>query len=366
MSKPKVVVAMSGGVDSSVAAALLVEQGYDVIGLFMRVGGHGPEDDGLVDDEAINSRHQGCCSAADSADARRVAGMLGVPFYALNFERDFDRLIDHFADEYIRGRTPNPCVVCNQDLKFGKLLRYADTVEADYIATGHYARIEAHDDDPRLTRPRDRNKDQSYVLFGIDRAVLGRILFPLGDMTKDQVREIARQRGLSNCDKPDSAEICFVPDRDYASVVRQRRPDAVRPGQVVDRDGNVVGTHEGIANFTIGQRRGLGIAMGLPVYVTNLNAETATVTVGDKEDLLARSLRASKINWLVDRPASPFRALAQIRYHHEAAPVEVHCDGDAIVVRFDNPQSAVTPGQAVVLYDNETVLGGGWIEHAGD
>jgi tRNA-specific 2-thiouridylase len=358
VAKEKVVVAMSGGVDSSVAAALLVEQGYDVVGLFMRVGAHGTADD----DNAVESRRQGCCSAADSADARRVAGRLDVPFYALNFERDFDRLIDHFADEYTRGRTPNPCVVCNQDLKFGKVLRYADTVDAQYIATGHYARITAHDNGPRLMRPRDPRKDQSYVLFGVDRAVLRRTLFPLGDLTKDQVRDIARDRGLANCDKPDSAEICFVPDRDYARVVRERRPDAARPGTVRDRDGNVVGTHDGIANFTVGQRRGLGIAMGLPIYVTGLDAETATVTVGDKQDLLAGALRASNVNWLVDPPAGPFRALAQIRYHHQAAPADVHHDGDGIEVRFDEPQSAITPGQAVVLYDNETVLGGGWIE----
>ena len=368
-SKPKVVVAMSGGVDSSVAAALLVEQGYEIVGLFMRVGDPAGSNDA---EYPPDPRHQGCCSAADSADARRVAGRLGVPFYALNFQDDFNRLIDYFADEYVRGRTPNPCVMCNQDLKFGKLLRYADTIGAQYIATGHYARIERPNnnggttDTPRLCRARDAKKDQSYVLFGIDRAVLSRTLFPLGDLIKDEVRNIARERDLPVADKPDSNEICFVPDRDYARVVRQRRPDAFQPGEVRDQTGAIIGEHDGVSHFTIGQRRGLGIAMGLPIYVTELDARTQTVTVGTKEQLLRPALRATHVKWLIDPPDAPFRAHAQIRYHHTAAPATITPDGDAVTVHFDTPQSAITPGQAVVVYDNETVLGGAWIDSAVD
>ncbi len=352
---------MSGGVDSSVAAALLAEQGHEVVGLFMRIGQHTPEDTG---DDA--TRHQGCCSAADSADARRVAGLLGLPFYALNFQTDFDRIIERFVDEYTRGRTPNPCVICNHDLKFGKLLRYADTIGAEYVATGHYARILREEGEFKLARARDRHKDQSYVLFGVEREVLRRTLFPLGDLTKDEVRTLARERGLAVHDKPDSTEICFVPDRDYARVVRERRPDVVRPGEVHDQHGAVVGTHEGVAHFTIGQRRGLRIAMGTPVYVTDLDAKTHTVTIGAKEDLLRRALRATDVNWLVDPPTDSFRAHAQIRYHHAAAPAVIDPDGDSFTVCFDTPQPAITPGQAVVLYNGDTVLGGGWIEQALD
>lgn len=403
--REKVVVAMSGGVDSSVAACLLVEQGYEVLGLFMRHGAtapdhsampqpaacaggktvaragvsEGPSDgaphsafriphspDGAralgVMDRPAGRPHQGCCSANDAADARYVAGLLGIPFYALNFEHDFDELIDYFADEYARGRTPNPCVVCNDRLKFGRVVEYANAVGARYIATGHYARVERQNRRGALFRARDRRKDQSYVLFGLARGVLDRAMFPIGEMEKRDVRALAARYELPNRDKPDSVEICFVPDRDYARVVRERRPDAFVPGEVVDTTGRVLGRHEGIAHYTIGQRRGLGIAAGRPVYVTDLNVTANRVTLGDGEALRSAGLIAERFNYLVDPPAQPFRAAAQIRYQHAAAAATMHpLEGGGARVMFDEPQKAVTPGQAVVLYEGDRVLGGGWI-----
>ena len=361
-SKGKIVIGMSGGVDSSVAACLLKEQGYECIGLFMRVG----VDDGGAG-EGSPGRHQGCCSAADAGDARAVAGRVGIPLYALNFKADFARIIDYFAAEYVSGRTPNPCVVCNRDLKFGKLLNYADAVGAEYVATGHYARIDRSGGTALLRRAVDEHKDQSYVLFPIRREVLPRVLFPLGEFTKPEVRRLAVRFGLRVHDKPDSAEICFVPDRDYARVVREQRPEAFVAGEVRDEQGNVLGRHEGIANFTIGQRRGLGIATGQPVYVTAIDARSQTVTIGPRASLLARRLTATGMNWLVPPPAGANPVYAQIRSQHQAAPARLQVDDESTcTVTFDDPQSAITPGQAVVLYDGDVVLGGGWIDRVGN
>ena len=412
-TREKVVVAMSGGVDSSVAACLLVQQGYEVIGLFMRVGNQGATElvtheatkdcattlgatcstqdpHSAIDNRQSSRAHQGCCSASDASDARFVAGMLGLPFYALNFEKDFDALINHFADEYARGRTPNPCVVCNDKFKFGRLFEYADAVGAKYVATGHYARIDRTSGEPRLLRGVDRKKDQSYVLFGLRRQVLNRILFPIGDITKDEVRRIAAKYNLPNQNKPDSVEICFVPDRNYARVVRERRPDGFAEGDVVDAKGSVIGRHEGIANYTIGQRRGLKIAAGKPIYVTQLDVLNNRVVMGDGDALLADGLTADRVNLLGSPHSSEhrvtlspreragvrafepraqatggtaFRAHVKIRYLHEAVPATVQLlDGGRATVLFDEPQRAVTPGQAVVFYDGDTVLGGAWIE----
>ncbi|MGD2111703.1 MAG: tRNA 2-thiouridine(34) synthase MnmA [Phycisphaerae bacterium] len=416
LKRDKVVVAMSGGVDSSVAAGLLVEQGFEVMGLFMRVGveegedgnidrggssggaeanprglksaaqgsagcgsggaGCAPAGAGCASGSAVPTRaRQGCCSASDAADARFVAGKLGIPFYALNFKDDFDRIIDYFADEYARGRTPNPCVVCNDRLKFGKLVDYADAVGARYIATGHYARVGERDGRKVLMRARDGGKDQSYVLFGLDRAILDRVMFPVGGLEKTEVREIAGRLELPNQDKPDSVEICFAPDRDYARVVRARRPDAFVEGKVVDGAGQVVGEHKGMGHYTIGQRRGLGIAAGKPIYITRLNTEANTITVGDGTELLASSLVADRVSFLVDRAdfgelsraGGSFRAQVKIRYLHRAAAGNVEPQGDGRVrVVFDDPQRAITPGQAVVFYDGDVVVGGGWIERVGD
>ncbi len=359
--RPRVVVAMSGGVDSSVAACLLHEQGCEVTGLFMRTGVH--EAPGAPDDACSPDRHRGCCSAADASDARAVAGRLGIPFFALNFKDEFDQIIDYFADEYRRGRTPNPCVMCNEHLKFGRLADYGAAAGADFVATGHYARIERVDGRCRLRRGVDTSKDQSYVLFGIAREMLPRTLFPIGGMSKSEVREHARRLGLPVSDKPDSVDICFVPDRDYARVVRERRPEAFVPGRIVDTQGQEVGRHEGIPNFTIGQRRGLGIAMGLPVYVTRIDAASGTVAVGPKSDLARCELQASRVHWLIDAPDSPLRGHVQIRYAHKAAAAVITPVGaDSVEVRFDEPQTAVTPGQAAVFYDGDIVLGGGWID----
>lgn len=363
LSREKVVVAMSGGVDSSVAACLLREQGYDVTGLFMRTGVAEPAIAGAAETAACAPRHRGCCSAVDASDARSVAGRLGIPFFALNFKDQFDRIIDYFAEEYQRGRTPNPCILCNEHLKFGRLAEYGRAVGADFIATGHYARIEHREGSYRLMRGVDSGKDQSYVLFGIGRETLARALLPIGAMTKAQVREHAGRFGLPLSDKPDSQDICFVPDRDYTRVVRERRPEAFRPGSIRDHAGQEVGRHDGIPNFTIGQRRGLGVAMGLPVYVTRIDPATGTVIIGTREQLHSLQLVASDVRWLVDPPDSLFRAEVKIRYAHQAAPARVEVlSSQRVRIHFDTSQSAITPGQAAVFYEGDVVLGGGWIE----
>lgn len=367
---------MSGGVDSSVAACLLHEQGYDVVGVFMRLG--------ATDDEPVSAeapatngssglslpihgeQHRGCCSASDAGDARFVAGQLGIPFYALNFEEEFGRLKQYFADEYAAARTPNPCVRCNQWLKFGRLMDYAATVKADLIATGHYARINLESGRPRLFRARDDAKDQSYVLFGVAPETLRRTLFPLGDLTKDDVRAIARRWGLSVHDKPESQDICFAPDRDYARVVRRYRQDAFVPGEIRYVDGRLLGRHEGLGHFTVGQRRGLRVAVGHPIYVADLDAETSTVIVGPQESVLFATATASDVCWLQVPPTEPFRAEARIRYNHVATPATVAMqEGGRVEARFDEPQWAVTPGQAMVFYQRDEVLGGGWIDKGG-
>ncbi len=351
----RVVLAMSGGVDSSVAAYLLRRQGYDVVGLFMRTGAHTEED-------TRADRKKGCCSAIDAGDARRVADRLDIPFYALDFEREFGRIIDYFADEYLAGRTPNPCVVCNSWLKFGQLWAYGRQLDADFIATGHYARLVRAGGETELHRAVDGEKDQSYVLYGIRREVLPRLLFPLGELRKAEVRALAREAGLGVADKPDSVEICFVPDGDHARLIRRQRPEAATAGAFVDTAGNVLGAHGGIERYTVGQRKGLGVALGERRYVLKVLPATNEVVLGDREELLAPGLRASGVNWLTEPPAGERRCLAKIRYRHAPAPAWVAAAGDTAAVRFEEPQSAVTPGQAVVFYDGTRVLGGGWID----
>src|SRR5438132_5085249 len=357
----RVVLAMSGGVDSSVAAYLLKQQGYEVIGLFMRTGIHGTEHD------ATPAHKKGCCSALDAGDARRVADKLNIPFYALDFEADFERIIDYFADEYLSGRTPNPCVVCNNWLKFGKLWSYGKQLNADFIATGHYAQVVSRAGRPELHRGADPDKDQSYVLHGIRRSILPRLLFPIGGYRKEQVREMARKAGLGVHDKPDSVEICFVPAGDHGAFIRRRRPELATAGHFVDTAGHVLAEHAGIENYTIGQRKGLGYAAGSRRYVLKIVPTENTVVLGDRQELLASTLLASGVNWLFDEPSGqPLACQAKIRYRHTAAPAKVVAlpDGGARV-EFTEPQSAITPGQAVVFYDESRVLGGGWIEAAG-
>jgi tRNA-specific 2-thiouridylase len=360
---------MSGGVDSSVAAALLLREGYDVIGVFMRLGT--PSGVEAADEKSSCSttgkNKQGCCSVLDADDARRVAGILGVPFYVLNFQEDFGRVIDYFVDEYNRGRTPNPCVRCNDWLKFGKLAQYAEAVGADYVASGHYARAET---DPitghrRLMRGVDIAKDQSYVLFGMNRRTLDHTLLPIGGYAKSAVRALAEEMKLPVFNKPDSQEICFVPNQDYAGLVRRRSPQTFHEGQFVTADGQAIGTHEGHQHFTIGQRRGLGVALGYPVYVVDIDPSRNQVMLGEKEALLKKSLIAHQLNLLSDALTSgrAVRCAAKIRYNHQPQPATATvCGPDELSVVFDQPQSAITPGQAVVLYDGDEVLGGAWID----
>lgn len=376
---------MSGGVDSSVAAALLVEAGYEVVGCFMRLGSPGESLDELLPAEEacratagkpLKIGHQGCCSINDAADARAVASQLGIPLYVCNFKKDFGRIIDYFVDEYAAGRTPNPCVRCNDWLKFGKLHEYARQLGADAVASGHYARIETMNDGTRrLMRGVDHSKDQSYVLFGAPRAKLAEMMFPIGAMPKSRVREIAQERGLLVFDKPDSQEICFVPENDYASLVDKRRPETAREGVILDADGKVVGTHRGQHRFTIGQRRGLDISLGHRVYVVSKDAAGNTVTVGQAQDLLSESCVAGEANWLTDEPDGWRAVMAKYRYNTPAVRAAVRVlppetgathSGRAgrFEVRFDSPQMSVAPGQALVLYaaeDPDVVMGGGWI-----
>jgi tRNA-specific 2-thiouridylase len=353
----RVVLAMSGGVDSSVAAYLLRRQGYEVIGLFMRTGVHEVED-GPVD------RKKGCCSAVDAGDARRVADRLDIPFYALDFEGEFNRIIDYFADEYLSGRTPNPCVVCNNWLKFGQLWNYGQQLQADFIATGHYAQVLRTDAGVELHRAADPDKDQSYVLYGLRREVLPHLLFPIGGYRKDEVRDLAREAGLGVADKPDSVEICFVPDGDHSTMIRRRRPDLATAGRIVDTSGKLLAVHDGIEQFTVGQRKGLGFAAGQRRYVLKIVPGDNEVVVGSREELLSSALEASGVSWLLDAPpAETLTCQAKIRYRHTAAPARVAVTSEGRAkVEFNEPQSAITPGQAVVFYDGTRVLGGGWIE----
>jgi tRNA-specific 2-thiouridylase len=372
---------MSGGVDSSAAAVLLKRQGHDVIGLFMRSGAteeavcataapslpiistSGGSGESMTAGRRP-AHKQGCCSASDAADARRVADLLDIPFYALNFQDAFGRIKDYFADEYLSGRTPNPCVMCNNWLKFGKLWEFAQQVDADAIATGHYAQLRDLDSEnrPALVRGADGSKDQSYVLFGISRELLDRVIFPVGGFEKPAIRELAREAGLRVADKADSQEICFIPDNDYAGFIRRYRGlDDDLSGEFVDTAGTVLGRHEGCHHFTIGQRRGLGVAFGSPRFVVAIEPATRRVVLGTHEELAQQELEADRPNWLVPRVPASFRCQAQIRYRHEAAEAEVFVDDERIRVRFAEPQYGVTPGQAVVLYDGDRVLGGGWI-----
>jgi tRNA-uridine 2-sulfurtransferase len=366
----RIVLAMSGGVDSSAAAVLLKRQGYDIVGLFMRSGatedyachtGTGP---GLPIVTA-QAHKQGCCSASDAADARRVADAFDIPFHALNFQDAFGRIKDYFADEYLAGRTPNPCVMCNNWLKFGKLWEFAQSVGADAIATGHYARLLTDDHGRRrLVRGHDLTKDQSYVLFGIARELLDRIVFPVGQFTKPEIRELAAEAGLRVATKPDSQEICFVLDNDYAGFLERYRGVTDTAGEFVDTHGNVLGRHPGYERFTIGQRRGLGITFGEPRFVVRIDAVTRQVVLGTKDDLACGGLIADRLNWHEDMPES-FRCRAQIRYQHQAAVATVTIQDDTLTVQFDDAQFGVAPGQAVVLYDDDDrVIGGGWIRQA--
>jgi tRNA-uridine 2-sulfurtransferase len=369
----RVVLAMSGGVDSSVAAHLLVEQGHDVIGVFMRHGEQSPVSVGGHAESTPNTdctrldHKQGCCTASDAEDARRVADKLRIPFYALNLQTEFAQIIDYFVAEYTAGRTPNPCVQCNNWIKFGKLFDYADSVGAEFVATGHYARLERRADGSTvLLRGVDAAKDQSYVLFGIRAELLPRMMLPVGHFEKPAIREIAADLGLRVADKKDSQEICFVTRGRYDEFVR-RRGHASTAGELVATDGTVIGEHDGIESFTVGQRKKLGVALGERKFVVRIEPEERRVVIGDRAELDRRELTARNCNWL-DSPGENVtsRCFAQIRYNAPAQPATMtRLQEHRLHVAFDDAQFAVTPGQAVVCYDadeNERVLGGGWIE----
>jgi tRNA-specific 2-thiouridylase len=351
----RVVVAMSGGVDSSVAAALLAEQGVDVVGLSMQLYEH---HDGHA--------YGGCCTLQDLNDARRVASRLGVPHYILNLEERFhDTVVRDFVAEYAGGRTPLPCAHCNTDLKFSSLLERAGAFGARQVASGHYARLERSETGRwRLLRGLDASKDQSYFLFGLTQAQLAGALFPVGGLSKLQVREHASRLGLEVAGKPDSQEICFVPAGGYASFVDRHLPEHNRTGAIRTTSGEVVGRHGGVHHFTIGQRKGLGLSTGTPLYVVHIDAETRDVTVGPRDALERVALVARQVNWIaIDPPSGWVAVSAQIRYRHAAAPARVRAlEGGLTEVQFDAPQAAITPGQAVVFYDGEAVVGGGWIQ----
>jgi tRNA-specific 2-thiouridylase len=371
-ARPLVAVGMSGGVDSSTVAALLLEQGYRVVGLTMQLWDQRRNGGGLnVLPEKMEGR---CCSGADVYDARRVAERLGLPFYVLNFQSNFEQsVIQPFVAEYLAGRTPIPCTLCNNHVKFDDLMRTARQIGADMLATGHYARVRLDEMSGRhlLLRAADETKDQTYFLFGLTQEQLARTLFPLGELRKPQVREIAARRELPVADKPESQEICFVPDGDYAGFIEryagQSCEQAVeRGGEIVDHDGRVLARHEGIENFTVGQRKGLGFATGTPMYVLSLDADSRQVRVGHERELYSPACTVRDVNWIARAGlGGEMRAEVKIRHQHQAAPATLRAmDVHRVRVEFDQPQRAITPGQAAVFYDGDVVVGGGWIEAA--
>uniref|UniRef100_A0A831UBN3 tRNA-specific 2-thiouridylase MnmA n=1 Tax=Geobacter metallireducens TaxID=28232 RepID=A0A831UBN3_GEOME len=360
-NRKRIVVAMSGGVDSSVTAALLKEEGHEVIGISMQVWDYSKFT------ARGGEKFDTCCSLDDIHDARRVAEQIGIPFYVVNFEEEFQRLvIDDFVDEYFRGRTPNPCVRCNQRVKFQLLLQKARELGADFLATGHYARIERGGDGLfHLLRGDDPGKDQSYFLFTLTQEQLARVIFPLGGMTKPEVRQQAARFGLRVAEKGESQEICFVPDNDYVRFLEEERGKGRLAGEIVDRAGNVLGRHGGTYRYTVGQRRGLGIAHPHPLYVVGVDAERRQVIVGPKEELSALGLAAADVTWVIPPAAETVEAACKIRYRHHPVPCTVTVlPGSRAEVRFREPERSVTPGQAVVFYHGDEVLGGGWIDAA--
>jgi tRNA-specific 2-thiouridylase len=362
-AKKKVVVGMSGGVDSSVTACLLAEQGYDVIGITMKTWDYDMA--GLA---KSSKKETGCCSLESINDARSVAVANGFLHYTVDFRGEFgDAVIDYFKDEYLHGRTPNPCVMCNTKVKWDSLLRRAEMLGADYIATGHYAKVRFENGRYKLAKGLDANKDQSYVLWGISQEALAKTLFPLADLTKPQVRDLARKFGLKVADKGESYEICFIPDNDYERFLKETVPNLeteVAGGKIIDNAGDVIGEHRGFPFYTIGQRKGLGLTTPEPVFVTEIDYKTNTIKVGADAELLHTMLVATQVNFIaIEKLTEPIRCTAKIRYKDTPALCTISPSTDgSVTLRFDEPKRAITPGQAVVFYDGNDVLGGGFIQ----
>lgn len=356
MIKKRVIVGMSGGVDSSVAAALLLKQGYEVVGVTMCFN--------LVD---YSRKRPACCSTQGLDDARRVAHQLGIKHYVLNMHKSLEeRVIKYFCDEYLSGRTPNPCVVCNQYLKFGELLDKTKAFDAKFLATGHYARIAKLDPGFLLKKAKDPKKDQTYFLYRLSQSQLKHIIFPLGDYTKDQVRILAKNLGLSVADKKGSQEICFLPDDDYRKFLEARFGNKIKPGYIIDKEGNVLGRHKGIAYYTIGQRQGLGIARGVPVYIIGIDRLRNQIIIGPRETTCKRKVIIKDLHFALKPIKKKLALRVKIRYNHKESGAEVSPIGNKILINFKTPQFAITPGQSAVFYDRDKVLGGGIIERVLD
>jgi len=358
MNGKKVVVGMSGGVDSSVAAYLLKEQGYDVVGVTMQIW--------QKEEEIVEEEHGGCCGLSAVDDARRVAEVLGIPYYVMNFQEEFkEKVIDYFISEYQRGRTPNPCIACNRYVKWESLLKRSLDIGADFIATGHYAKVIRCDNGRyALHTSATQDKDQTYALYNLTQEQLSRTLMPDGDYTKEEIRAIAKKASLPVADKPDSQEICFIPDHDYAKYIEESTGKKPVRGNFVTKDGKILGQHEGLTHYTVGQRKGLGIAAGHPVFVTEIRPESNEVVIGEGEDVFSGSLTADHLNWMSVKglDGKTVKAVAKIRYKHAGESCSVEEAGEDIVkVTFDAPVRAVTPGQAVVFYTEEGIVMGGGI-----
>ena len=357
MEKKRDVVGMSGGVDSSVAAWLLKEQGYDVIGVTMQIW--------QDEDAQAQEENGGCCGLSAVEDARRVAAMLEIPYYVMNFKSEFKKyVIDYFVAEYLHGRTPNPCIACNRYVKWESLLKRSMEIGADYIATGHYARvIRLPNGRYALQTSATAAKDQTYALYNLSQYQLSHTLMPVGDYTKEEIRDMAAKIGLRTADKPDSQEICFIPDQDYAGFIDRETGRPQEPGDFITKDGTVIGRHKGITRYTIGQRKGLGLAMGEPVFVTEIRPEANQVVIGGNEDVFGTTLYANRLNFMsVPDLDGEKEVMAKIRYNHQGAPCLLQREeGDRVACRFKEPVRAITPGQAVVFYEGDVVVGGGTI-----